>query len=337
MSILKAASYYFLIALGMDKDTALRLLNLPENFSAEDLKKTYKQKAFELHPDRNPSPTANKDLLEVNEAYQTLTNLPKEIELEEDPYPSYEEIAQMRKDMGREEFNKRFPDWEMELKSEMGLDEYNRIFEGYDPHYEPSYEDQQRLWDSIEGLAGDEADNIINLAKENNDLNLYSNVNDLIKKYLNKDLSIFKNHSERVVSEFKKLLAETLKEKILDAADEFDITLQDVLDFPHHKVVQAYIEQSNNLEFPDKLLENKDFVKGGLLLLDNYTPYKKALGKAFFNKYKNNVVFLTTIADSAKDFWWLKNHPEIKEQLLNSSLLSEEQLKNIKRWITREN
>lgn len=51
------------------------LLNLPTTASVNDIKKAYRAKAKQLHPDRNPSPTAEEDFIELNEAYEYLVEL----------------------------------------------------------------------------------------------------------------------------------------------------------------------------------------------------------------------------------------------------------------------
>lgn len=49
-----------------------RLLNLPSTASVNAIKKAYRTKAKQLHPDRNPSPNAEEDFIELNEAYEYL-------------------------------------------------------------------------------------------------------------------------------------------------------------------------------------------------------------------------------------------------------------------------
>jgi hypothetical protein len=52
-----------------------RLLNLPSTASVNAIKKAYRSKAKQLHPDRNPSPNAEEDFIELNEAYEYLIAL----------------------------------------------------------------------------------------------------------------------------------------------------------------------------------------------------------------------------------------------------------------------
>lgn len=50
------------------------ILGVDKSVSAADLKKAYRQKALEFHPDRNKSADAEKQFKEVNEAYEILSN-----------------------------------------------------------------------------------------------------------------------------------------------------------------------------------------------------------------------------------------------------------------------
>ena len=45
------------------------VLGLPFGASEQLIKKRYKELAKKYHPDRNPSPDANKRFIEINEAY----------------------------------------------------------------------------------------------------------------------------------------------------------------------------------------------------------------------------------------------------------------------------
>lgn len=49
-----------------------RVLEISSSSTLEQIKKAYRKKAKELHPDRNPSPTAHEDFIQVNEAYEYL-------------------------------------------------------------------------------------------------------------------------------------------------------------------------------------------------------------------------------------------------------------------------
>ncbi len=50
------------------------ILDIPRDASEEDIRKAFRKKALEYHPDRNKSPGASERFKEVNEAYQVLTD-----------------------------------------------------------------------------------------------------------------------------------------------------------------------------------------------------------------------------------------------------------------------
>ena len=58
----------------MNKKKAIKILNLENNFTKEQLKKQYRIKALELHPDKNKNEDANERFQELGEAYKYLTN-----------------------------------------------------------------------------------------------------------------------------------------------------------------------------------------------------------------------------------------------------------------------
>lgn len=48
------------------------LLGLSSSATVNEIKKAYRSKAKELHPDKNPSPNAEEQFIELNEAYEYL-------------------------------------------------------------------------------------------------------------------------------------------------------------------------------------------------------------------------------------------------------------------------
>ena len=54
------------------------LLGIPKTASLDELKKAFRSKAKKIHPDRNSSPTAHSDFLELNEAFDFLSSFLKE-------------------------------------------------------------------------------------------------------------------------------------------------------------------------------------------------------------------------------------------------------------------
>eukprot|EP01062_Namystynia_karyoxenos_P011972 TRINITY_DN14296_c2_g1_i1.p1 TRINITY_DN14296_c2_g1~~TRINITY_DN14296_c2_g1_i1.p1 ORF type:complete len:501 (+),score=143.25 TRINITY_DN14296_c2_g1_i1:93-1505(+) len=59
------------------EDDYYKLLGVARDASPEQIKKAYKRKAFELHPDRNPDEGASARFAQVNEAYEVLTDQEK--------------------------------------------------------------------------------------------------------------------------------------------------------------------------------------------------------------------------------------------------------------------
>ncbi len=53
------------------------LLGVPRNASEEDIRRAFRRKAMEYHPDRNKSPDAEEKFKEINEAYQVLSDSKK--------------------------------------------------------------------------------------------------------------------------------------------------------------------------------------------------------------------------------------------------------------------
>ncbi|MCB9027741.1 MAG: DnaJ domain-containing protein [Bacteroidales bacterium] len=53
-----------------------RVLGIKQGVSDEEIRKAYRKKAMEYHPDRNPSPEAHNMFIRITEAYEYLTSHP---------------------------------------------------------------------------------------------------------------------------------------------------------------------------------------------------------------------------------------------------------------------
>lgn len=61
----------------MQKRDFYEVLGVSQSSTAEEIKRAYRKKALELHPDRNKAPDAETKFKEVNEAYQVLSDSTK--------------------------------------------------------------------------------------------------------------------------------------------------------------------------------------------------------------------------------------------------------------------
>lgn len=88
----------------MPKSRFYKILGLTPSASKEDIRKKYRQLVMKYHPDRNPSPQAEKIFIELTEAYDFLThkNPPeKKIAITKTPEEEYRE----RVKVARERYN----------------------------------------------------------------------------------------------------------------------------------------------------------------------------------------------------------------------------------------
>lgn len=81
----------------------LRILGVSENATDEEIKKAWKKKALQFHPDKNPSKNAEEEFIKVCEAYEKLSSN-NYIEVEENlPKPSQEFYKKYNKNLTPEE------------------------------------------------------------------------------------------------------------------------------------------------------------------------------------------------------------------------------------------
>ncbi|MDP3998448.1 MAG: DnaJ C-terminal domain-containing protein [bacterium] len=67
------------------------ILGIDKNSSPEEIKKAYRKKALECHPDRNKSPQATQQFKEVNEAYEVLSNVDKKSAYDQFGHAAFEQ------------------------------------------------------------------------------------------------------------------------------------------------------------------------------------------------------------------------------------------------------
>lgn len=329
--IVEIANVFYIVA-SMSYETALQLMDLSSDFTPEQLKQKFKTMAYELHPDRNKSPGAHDKFIQLSAAYDVLKNPKTEFNSEEpisepgavNPFDlSYEDISNMRNEMGRDKFNEEFPGWETELKREMGLDQWNSTFEGYDPNYEPPSRDG--LLEALRDHADDQAYDIYSELEENNKLGHYfDSESDLVDKYFDPSqdpwlmrIAKQKPHSE-IIERYKKLLTNALRDVKERHIDDFDLSIEDVLSYPEYKVIRSFlIKNIDKVEIPDELLSNKEFghVVGVLL---GHDPEHLETGLKILQQYGHNKRFLDSFFNSSGIAYIRRlTSPEVKEVIKN--------------------
>lgn len=75
----------------MNRQQAIKILNLKKNYTDEELKKQYRLMALKFHPDKNKSKTANEDFQNIQAAYSFLSELSPSKEYSVD-IESYDEM-----------------------------------------------------------------------------------------------------------------------------------------------------------------------------------------------------------------------------------------------------
>lgn len=166
LSFIKSSAWDPNTPKSLDEALSLLEINPSEQLSVSLIKEKKNKAALKHHPDHGGS---HEMMLKINSAVDYLLNFLNKKSLEQDSSEylnedlSYEDIAEMRREMGREEFERKFPGWVSEIKHEIGLDEYNRLFEGYDSNYNP-YDDesyqrsQEELWEYAYNIIDDSVD-----------------------------------------------------------------------------------------------------------------------------------------------------------------------------------
>lgn len=96
----------------MDKKQAYKILGAIEGCSEEELKKSYRKKAFNLHPDRNPgNKEAEEKFKQLTQAYELLTKPQKDnpfISTDfNDHFQVFEELNRMWENLHSSQFNHR--------------------------------------------------------------------------------------------------------------------------------------------------------------------------------------------------------------------------------------
>lgn len=324
------------------KEQAFSILDLNPNidFNEREINRAFREKSKTLHPDKLSGNLQGMQMLAAAKDFLISLiegNLQPSPQVEDNLYEmSYEDIANMRREMGREEFNKKFPGWEGEIKHEMGLDNWNKTFENYDPEYnpydDPSYmADQDAMWDSLRDSASDAATALFEQGLEDNKINLHSNFSELLEQYP----ELIQIPSWIKTDSFKKSFYTAAKDKfnelILDNADNFEITFDDMISFPNDKIVKSFLSRDGNIErydIPDNLLSDKNFVRSVLLLIsDNYEK-----GRIFVEKYKNNKHFIDGILKAAGFLYYIRNNIDAKNLILSMSF-NDNQQNIVNRWL----
>ena len=120
---------------------------------------------------------------------------------------------------------------------------------------------------------------------------------------------------------------------ILDNLDEFNISLQDVIDFPNYKVIEAYLSNIDNIHqdtLPDQLLGNKEFVRSVISFMAKVKNLEQT--EAILNKYKDNPLFLKSILENVNFLYYLKDNSVATNLIKNLLPFTDEQKKIVDRW-----
>lgn len=77
------------------------VLGIPSSATKEEIKKAYRKKARQYHPDINPAPDAHERFIEITEAYECLTNFRSPKNTKKQKPVSKEDLENMRREKAR--------------------------------------------------------------------------------------------------------------------------------------------------------------------------------------------------------------------------------------------
>lgn len=317
------------------KQQALDILGLSKDISKDIVNKAFKQKALLQHPDVGGSTedmqlliAARDFLLTLQEEKDNFQQKDEDISYEDDEDISYEDIAKLRKELGRDEFDRKYPGWTTELKHEMGLDYYNDLFEGYNPNDDIySSERYERMLDQITEDANDLAQDIIDLSIDKNIFSLYLTLDEALKKL---NINILDHTNKKDEKLFYEALEQSFNEKVLKNLDATKITLQDVLDYPNINVIHAFLNDidSTKVIIPNELLENREFCRTMLLILAN----DPGIAKFYIKKYKDNIHFINGMMKCLGFLYYCRNNDKAKE-IINMINFSDKDRSIVNTWL----